>query len=136
MFFDDILIYSKRWEDHLSHVKIVLAILRTHNFYAKRSKCYFGMDKFEYLGHFISGQGVSTDLKKIEAVVNWPTPTSFKQLRGFLGLAGYYKRFVQGFGLIAQPLTTLCMSFSTLRWTEEADKAFREMKKAMIEACS
>ena len=70
VFFDDILIYSKRWEDHLSHVKIVLAILKTHTLYAKRSKCYFGVDKVEYLRHFISGQGVSTDPKKIDVMVN------------------------------------------------------------------
>ena len=78
VFFNDILIYSKSWEDHLAHVKIVLAILRTNTLYAKRSKCCISVDQVEYLGHFILGQRVATDPKKVEAVVKWPIPTSVK----------------------------------------------------------
>ena len=86
-------------------MKIVFKLLRANTLYAKGSKCCFGVNQVEYLGHFISGKGVSTDPRKVEVVMQWPTPTSLKQLRGFLGLAGYYRRFVKDFGKIAQPLT-------------------------------
>ena len=85
VFFDDI-IYSRSWRDHVVHVRIVLAILRRHTLFAKKSKCCFGVGQVEYLGLFITGKGVSTDPKKVELVVQWPIPKSLKQLRGFLGL--------------------------------------------------
>ena len=127
VFFDDILIYSKRWEDHLSHVKIVLAILRTHTLYAKRSKCCFGVDKVEYLGHFISGQRVSTDPKKIEAVINWSIPTSVKQLRGFLGLVEYYKRYMQSYCIIDQPLIAYLKATRSFQWSKRQMQHFRSL---------
>ncbi|XP_017434719.2 uncharacterized protein LOC108341562 [Vigna angularis] len=96
VFFDDILIYSKDLPHHLSHLHSVLLTMRQNSLYAKKSKCYFGVERVEYLGHFITKEGVSTDPAKILAVQNWPIPTSLKQLRGFLGLAGYYRRFVRG----------------------------------------
>ena len=88
VFFDDILVYSKSWPEHLTHLRIVLTILRNNTLYAKESKCSFGMGKMEYLGHFVSKKGVSTDLEKIVTVSQWLIPKSVKQLRGFLGLAG------------------------------------------------
>jgi hypothetical protein len=107
VFFYDILVYSRSWEDHLLHVKQVLGILADHQLFVKLSKCQFGVLSVGYLGHLISSEGVAVDPEKIHAVQNWPVPTSPKGVRGFLGLAGYYRKFVRGFGVIAAPLTKL-----------------------------
>ena len=107
VFFDDILVYSKTLQDHLQHLESTFDILQQHSLLAKRSKCYFAQAKVEYLGHFISAAGVSTDLSKIEAVQKWPQPQNVSQLKGFLGLTSYYKRFVKGYGTICKPLTSL-----------------------------
>ena len=98
VFFDDSLIYSKSLDDHVSHVTIALRVLRTNTLYAKKSKCYFGVQQVEYLGHFIFGKGVSTDPRKIEVVVQWPILRIVKHLKGLLGLMGYYRRFIKGYG--------------------------------------
>ena len=134
VFFDDILIFSQSLQEHLQHVRAVLELLRANVLYAKRSKCCFGVSQVEYLGHFISREGVSTDPKKVEAVLNWPIPRTVKQLRGFLGLTGYYRRFVKDYGKLAQPLTRLCKTSGGLEWSEEADKAFNQLKWAMTKA--
>jgi hypothetical protein len=92
-FFYDILVYSKTMEDHVFHVGQVLQILQDHKIYAKMSKCKFGVDEIDYLGHFISDQGVRTDPSKLEVMLKWPIPTTIKSLRGFLGLTRYYRKF-------------------------------------------
>lgn len=94
VFFDDILIYSNSWNEHLLHLETVFAILQHQQLYLKQSKCTFGATKIEYLGHFISNKGVSTDPAKIKAVELWPISTSQKQLRSFLGLENYYRCFI------------------------------------------
>ncbi|KAD5508745.1 hypothetical protein E3N88_16448 [Mikania micrantha] len=114
---------------HLLDLREVLSIMRQNKLMAKRSKCTFGGSQVEYLGHLIS-QGVSTDAKKIEAVVQWPIPQNLKQLRGFLGLAGYYRRFIQSFISIAKPLTNLLKKDSFL-WSEAAQVAFETLKQAL-----
>jgi hypothetical protein len=98
VFVDDILIYSPSLETHLSHLQEVFNILREHNFLLKMSKCSFAQQSLEYLGHVISAAGVATDPTKIKAVQEWPTPTDLKQLRGFLGLSGYYRKFIRHYG--------------------------------------
>ncbi|GJX81501.1 RNA-directed DNA polymerase, eukaryota, reverse transcriptase zinc-binding domain protein [Tanacetum coccineum] len=110
-------------EDHALHLKSMLEIMRHHKLYAKRSKCVFGTDKVEYMGHVISTIGVSTNPGKITAMTQWPVPTNLKQLRGFLGLTGYYRRFIQGYASISKPLTQLLKKNSFV-WTEESQAAF------------
>ena len=107
VFFDDILVYSPTLEMHVQHLRLLLQVLRQHTLYAKQSKCVFGADKVEYLGHVITREGVATDSSKIEAMRNWPVPENIKQLRGFLGLTGYYRRFVKSYAVISHPLTQL-----------------------------
>ncbi|KAJ0545001.1 putative nucleotidyltransferase, Ribonuclease H [Helianthus annuus] len=133
IFFDDILVYSKSMQQHVEDLKEVLQLFREHQLYAKKSKCSFGGSKVEYLGHVISKEGVSTDPSKIEAVKNWPTPTNVKQLRGFLGLTGYYRRFVSSYGTIAKPLTNLLQK-DAFKWSNEAQQAFETLELAMIQA--
>ena len=107
VFIDDILIYSKTLSEHQQHVKQVFGLLREHHFKVRLSKCSFAKQQLNYLGHVISPSGVATDPKKVSIVQDWPTPTSVKEVRSFLGLAGYYRRFVRNFGLLAKPLTEL-----------------------------
>ncbi|KAA0067574.1 Ty3/gypsy retrotransposon protein [Cucumis melo var. makuwa] len=130
VFFDDILIYSKNEADHVLHMGKVLSILRQHELYANQKKCNFAQKKIEYLGHVISGEGVAVDPEKIKAITNWPQPTNIKEIRGFLGLTGYYRRFVHNYGAIAAPLTQL--KKGGYKWTEEATKAFDKLKTAML----
>jgi hypothetical protein len=94
VFFDDILIYSASLDDHLQHLELVLNCLLANSFYVKLSKCLFCQESVEYLGHIVSSQGVHADPSKLEAMVKWPIPTTVKHLRGFLGLTGYYRRFI------------------------------------------
>ena len=106
VFFDDILIYSSSVTEHGEHLKLVFASLRANQLFAKRKKCTFVQTKVEYLGHIIMGDGVATNPAKITAIVNWPTPTNVIELRSFLGMAGYYRRFIESYGVICRPLFT------------------------------
>jgi hypothetical protein len=130
VFLDDILVYSRSWPDHLAHLRLVLQILRAHQLFAKLSKCSFAQDSISYLGHIISRNGVATDADKTRAMLSWPTPVSATELRGFLGLTGYYRKFVQGYGILAKPLTNL-LTAKGFQWTEQADQAFKKLKQAM-----
>lgn len=130
VFFDDILVYSSSWEDHLEHVQTVLQILRTHQLFVKLKKCEFGKKELEYLGHIISGDGIKVDQEKIAAMLHWPVPTTITELRGFLGLTGYYRKFVKDYGLIAKPLTAL-LKKGKFEWNQMAEEAFTKLKTAM-----
>lgn len=130
VFFDDILIYSSTLEDHLSHLTQVFTQLRLHSLRVKLSKCSFGQSSVEYLGHIISVEGVSVDSAKVDSIVQWPKPKTLKALRGFLGLAGYYRKFVRHFGLIAKPLTNM-LKKNGFVWSSEAENAFEALKHAM-----
>ncbi|XP_030949790.1 uncharacterized protein LOC115973672 [Quercus lobata] len=123
IFFDDILVFSKCLDDHVSHLRIVLRVLLSHQLYAKQSKCVFGCSKVEYLGRIISGEGVKADSKKIFAMLQWPIPENVKALRGFLSLTRYYRKFIKGYGSIAQPLTDLLRK-DAFQWTDKALEAF------------
>ena len=100
VFFYDILIYNKSWKDHVQHVDRVLKLLEEKQLYAKASKCFFIVQEVEYLGHIVSHEGVKVDPNKIKSIKEWKVPTTIKQLRGFLGLTGYYHKFVKNYGRI------------------------------------
>ena len=133
IFFDDILIYSPTYTQHLEHLGTALELLRKNILFAKSGKCSFGETQVEYLGHIISAKGVSTDPKKVAAMQEWPTPKTIKELRGFLGLTGYYRRFIHKQGIICKPLTSL-LKKNSFHWSEEAQVAFEELKAAMVSA--
>ena len=133
VFFDDILIYSSSWKEHLQHVEIVLKLLQQEKLYAKLSKCSFGATEVDYLGHTITGAGVAMENSKIEAVKKWPTPTNLKQVRGFLGLTGYYRRFIKNYASIAAPLTDL-LKKDAFNWNVKAAEAFENLQFAMTTA--
>lgn len=130
VFFDDILVYSRSPEEHIQHVTTVMELLQTHGLFVKRKKCEFGSRKLEYLGHIISGEGVKVDQNKIRAMMDWPAPTTITELRGFLGLTGYYRKFVQSYGVIPRPLTNL-LKKGKFEWTADADTAFSVLKQAI-----
>lgn len=130
VFFDDILIYSKTWAEHLHHLELVLQLLSDHQLCAKLSKCVFGQEEVEYLGHIVAHHGVRVDPTKIDAMKTWPHPKTLKSLRGFLGLTGYYRKFVKDYGKIAAPLTAL-LKKDAFSWTPVAETAFEQLKQAM-----
>ena len=132
VFFYDILIYSNSMTEHLGHLRTVFKILKTNLLYAKFSKCVFCNNQVEYLGHVISTAGVSTDPHKIKAILDWLLPSNIKQLRGFLGLTGYYRRFIKGYGIICKPLTQL-LKQDAYRWNEEATTTFNQLKNVMTQ---
>ncbi|PRQ56667.1 putative nucleotidyltransferase, Ribonuclease H [Rosa chinensis] len=133
VFFDDILIYSSDLHSHLIHLEEVFQILQQHQLKVKMAKCSFCQSKVTYLGHVISGQGVSVDPDKVQCLNEWPKPQTVKGLRGFLGLAGYYRRFVQNFGLIAQPLNDM-LKANNFFWSTAAEDAFQRLKLAVTTA--
>ncbi|KAL5857729.1 hypothetical protein ACOSQ3_005187 [Xanthoceras sorbifolium] len=130
VFFYDILVYSRSWEEHLQHLGVVLEMLKSNQLVAKQSKCHFGVTQVEYLGHVISSSGVGVDPTKIRTVLQWPTPTTVKSFRAFLGLTDYYRKFIRGFGSIAAPLTRL-LSKDGFHWTSETVAAFNQLKQAL-----
>lgn len=134
VFMDDILIYSPTLEEHVRLLQQVFHILQHHQFVIKKSKCYFAQSSVEYLGHVVSAAGVSTAPSKVQAVSQWPVPKTLKELRGFLGLTGYYRRFIRHYGIISRPLTLLLKKGTQFLWTPTTDEAFHLLKKALLEA--
>ena len=134
IFIDDILVYSGSLEEHSEHLRIVLQTLRERQLYAKLSKCQFWLDRVAFLGHVISAEGVSVDPQKIEAVVNWKPPKNVSEVRSFLGLAGYYRKFVEGFSKIAAPLTKLTRKDVKYDWVDACQQSFEELKSRLTSA--
>jgi len=130
VFFDDILIYGPSFDQHLTHLRTIFEVLRSNQLFIKKTKCAFGQRQLEYLGHLISKEGVSIDPKKVEAMVAWPKPKTVKALRGFLGLTGYYCRFVKDYGIIIKLLTEL-LKKEGFNWGLKAKAAFETLKEAV-----
>nr|GEY58487.1 putative reverse transcriptase domain-containing protein [Tanacetum cinerariifolium] len=134
VFIDDILVFSKSKEEHEDHLHNVLQTLRHEKLYAKFFKCEFWLSSVAFLGHIVSAEGITMDPAKVEAITKWPRPTSVTEVRSFLGLAGYYRRFVEGFLLLALPLTKLMRKGEKFVWNEEREKSFEELKQRLVSA--
>ena len=133
VFFDDILIYSPDLITHLKHLRLVFQTLKFHQFLVKKSKCAFGQNSMEYLGHVVSTKYVHMDKNKVKAMIGWPQPQNIKELRGFLGLTSYYMRFVCAYASIAAPLTNL-LKKDNFQWDKEAQQAFDQLKYVISSA--
>ncbi|KAL0551350.1 hypothetical protein IC582_010436 [Cucumis melo] len=134
VFIDDILIYSKTEAEHKEHLRIVLQTLRDNKLYAKFSKCEFWLKQVSFLGHVVSKAGVSVDPAKIEAVTGWTRPSTVSEVRSFLGLAGYYRRFVENFSRIATPLTQLTRKGAPFVWSKACEDSFQNLKQKLVTA--
>lgn len=134
VFFDDILVYSPTFEEHIEHLTQVFQWLAKDQWKIKLSKCKFAQKEIAYLGHIISARGLATDPTKIQSISSWPVPTNVRALRGFLGLVGYYRKFIKHFGLIARPLNDLLRKDSLFIWTSVHDSAFSSLKAALSSA--
>ncbi|KAL0546144.1 hypothetical protein IC582_016050 [Cucumis melo] len=134
VFIDDILIYSKTEAEHEGHLRMVLQILRDNKLYAKFSKCEFWLKQVSFLGHVVSKAGVSVDPAKIEAVTGWTRPSTVSEVRSFLGLAGYYRRFVENFSRIATPLTQLTRKGAPFVWSKACEDSFQNLKQKLVTA--
>jgi len=132
--FDDILVFSSSLADHLCHLRQVLDLLSQDQWQVKLSKCRFAQQSIAYLGHVISVVGVATDPSKVKSIHKWPVPTNSKQLHSFLGLAGYYRKFVRHFAILARPLTNLLKKGTLFIWTPDHDVAFYTLQQALISA--
>ncbi|KAK1648744.1 hypothetical protein QYE76_066549 [Lolium multiflorum] len=131
VFIDDILIYSKDKAEHAEHLRIVLQTLREHQLYAKFSKCEFWLDQVEFLGHVISKDGIAVNPSKVAAVLEWEAPKNVKEIQGFLGMAGYYRRFIEGFSKIAGPMTKLLRKNTPFFWSDECEQSFQTLKEKL-----
>jgi hypothetical protein len=134
IFFDDILVYSRSLEEHIDHLRQVFQWLQADQWKLKLMKCTFACESIAYLGYMISATRVSTDPSKVQAIVDWPTPSCVEELRGFLGLAGYYRKFVRNFGIMAKPLTDLLKKDQLFVWTTSHVEAFQLLKDALCSA--
>ncbi|KAJ9519373.1 hypothetical protein QJQ45_023169 [Haematococcus lacustris] len=139
VYLDDILIFSRTHEEHAKHLDRVLSLLRQHKLYAKLSKCEFGKSQTEFLGHIITSTGIACDPNKVAAINSWPVPTTVHEVRSFLGLANYYRRFVNNFSTIAEPLTALTQADGhdkqgKVTWTSAQQSAFDALKHALTSA--
>jgi len=134
VFIDDILIYSKSAQEHEQHLRVVLEKLRTNKLYAKFSKCEFWLEKVTVLGHILTADGVTVDPEKVKVVSNWRQPTNISEIRSFLGLAGYYRRFIEGFSKIARPMTELLKKEKKFVWIETYERSFQELKRRLTTA--
>jgi hypothetical protein len=134
VFIDDILVYSKTKEEHEVHLSLVLDKLREYKYFAKLKKCAFWLSEVSFLGHVINQDGITVDPKNVASVVEWERPATVTEVRSFLGLAGYYRRFVQDFSTIAKPMTKLTMKGAPFVWTTECEASFQTLKEKLVNA--
>ena len=134
VFMDEILIYSKSKEDHEGHLRVVLQTLREHRLYAKFSKCEFWLTEVRFLGHVVSASGVFVNPKKVEAIMSWERPKSAFEIHGFLGLVGYYRRFIEDFSRLTAPMARLTLKEVKFEWNDLCERAFQELKIRLTSA--
>ena len=134
VFLDDILVYSKTKEEHLRHIREVLTRLRSEKFYGRLKKCDFFRTEVEYLGFDVGATGIKPSLSKVQAILNWPTPECVTDVRSFLGLCSFYRRFIRCFSELAAPMTELTKKDRTFGWDDKAEKSFNQLKTAMVTA--
>jgi hypothetical protein len=132
VFIDDILIYSKSESDHEEHLRLVLQKLRDNQLYTKFSKCEFWIGEVPFLGHIISNRGIVVDPAKVKEIMEWSVPTTVTAIRSFLGLAGYYRRFIEGFSKNAKPMTSLLEKGREFKWDEKCQDSFNQLKKRLM----
>lgn len=133
IYFDDILVFSKTLELHLSHLRQIFTVLRDQKLYANKTKCQFLSEEVIFLGYLVSGNGIRMDHKKVEAITTWPTPVSLHDVRSFHGLALFYRRFIRNFSTLVAPITD-CLKCSKFVWTVTSQAAFEKLKKMVTEA--
>ena len=134
VFVDDILIYSKTEEEHEDHLRIVLQALREHLLYAKFSKCEFWLTEVKFLGHVVLASGVSVDSEKVKVVMSWERPKSIFEICSFLGLVGYYRRFIEDFSRLVAHMMRLIRKEVKFEWNDQCEKAFQELKMRLTSA--
>ena len=134
VFVDDILIYSQSEREHEDHLLVVLQLLRDHQLYAKLSKCEFLLTQVRFLEHVVLTSEVSADPEKVEVVISWERPKSVFEILSFLGLAGYYRRFIEDFSRLAAPMTKLTRNEVKFEWNDPCEKAFQELKRRLTTA--
>nr|GEX20881.1 putative reverse transcriptase domain-containing protein [Tanacetum cinerariifolium] len=134
VFIDDILIYSRLEEEHEAHLNTILDLLNEEKLYVKFSKCEFWLKEVQFLGHVVNREGIHVDPSKVESVKNWKTPESPIEIRSFLGLAGYYRRFIENFSKIAKPLTQLTQKNNAYVWGNKQEESFRILKEKLCNA--
>jgi hypothetical protein len=134
VFFDDILVYSATFEDHLQHLQQVFHLLQSEQWKIKLTKCCFARTQISYLGHVISKDGVAIDIDKVLVVAAWPVPSNVKELHNFPGMAGYYRKYVKHFGIINTPLTNLLKKNTMFIWTRDHQTTIGTLKQALVSA--
>ena len=134
MFIDDILVHSKDWEDHDTHLWVVLETLRKERLYEKLSKCEFWLGEVFFLGHIVSEEGIRVDTKKIEVIIEWKPPRNVTEVHSFMGLASYNRRFVKGFSMTTAPMTRLLQKNVRFEWSEKCQSGFEKLRAFLIEA--
>ncbi|GJV61973.1 putative reverse transcriptase domain-containing protein [Tanacetum coccineum] len=134
VFIGDILIYSKNKEEHEEHLKLILELLKKEKLYPKISKCEFWIPRVQFLSHVIDSKGIHVDPAKIESIKDWASPKSPTEIRQFLGLAGYYRRFIEGFSKMAKPMTKLTQKTVKFDWGEKKETSFQLIKQKLCSA--
>jgi hypothetical protein len=134
VFIDDILVYLKNEDEHTMHLHTVHQRLHDHHLYAKFSKCDFWLREIKFLGHTISRDGIAVDLEKVQEVMDWKPPTTVRQIRSFLGLAGYYRRFIPDFSRITKPMTKLLKKGMKFDWSQKCEGAFHALRHHLTTA--
>ncbi|XP_058082469.1 uncharacterized mitochondrial protein AtMg00860-like [Magnolia sinica] len=134
VFIYDVLVYSKSQEEHEQHLRTVLSTLKENQLYAKLSKCEFWEREVKFLGQVVKEEGIAVDPAKVEAVSKWDQPTTVTEVRSFLGMAGYYRRFIKEFSRIAGPLTQLTKKNAQFTWDENTKAAFQKLKMRLTSA--